>query len=212
SSARYAELSRDADSSPEMTDEVSYEVFRRQVELRLGDDDQPVASPYVYGAVRGPFPILSNQVELIDSAGVNEDPQRERVTMESLPLVDAIIYVTLAKAAFKQQDQEHYLELLRKHGHEDIFFVINQMDDIEDKDRRDVERRCVRIARKVSRGREPRIYFTSAKNALLVRTDPEKTDPEKAALEEGSGVPQLEQALREFFREGRARLKLQRPA
>jgi GTPase Era involved in 16S rRNA processing len=202
-----AELSRDADSSPEMTDVVSYEEFRRQVELRLGDDDKPVASPYVYGAVRGPFSILANHVELIDSAGVNEDPQRERVTMEYLPLVDAVIYVTMAKAAFRQQDQEHYLELLRKHGHEDIFFVVNQMDDIEDKDRRDVERRCKRIARKVSEGREPRIYFTSATNALLARTAPEKAD-----LEEGSGVPQLEQALREFFREGRARLKLQRPA
>ncbi len=119
---RSARLSRDIENSPEMVDVVSIEEFQRQVELRLDEEGQTMRSPYVHGAVYGPFPILSAGVELIDSAGVNEDPERERVTMNYLPLVDAVIYVTLAKAAFKQQDQNYYLDLLRKHGHDDIFF------------------------------------------------------------------------------------------
>lgn len=188
---RSARLSRDIENSPEMVDVVSIEEFQRQVELRLDEEGQTMRSPYVHGAVYGPFPILSAGVELIDSAGVNEDPERERVTMNYLPLVDAVIYVTLAKAAFKQQDQNYYLDLLRKHGHDDIFFVVNQVDEIEDRDRADVESRCRAIARKMNRRSDPRIYFTSAKQALLARTDPAKAD-----LEAGSNVPALEDALR----------------
>jgi GTPase Era involved in 16S rRNA processing len=204
-----AELTEvDPQNGYQWTRAVTIEDFQGEVTLRFEDEDSPAVSPYVCGVVQGPVEILRDHVQFIDSAGMNEDPVRESVTLSYLPKADAVIYVTMAKAAFKQHDREHYLKMLRAYGHRDIFYVVNQFDEIRRaEDRVTVEIRCRGIARADAGGREPRIFFTSALDALEARTE----EPDEEKLHR-SGVPQLEAAIRDFLHRGRAMIKLQRPA
>ncbi|GAA3951156.1 hypothetical protein GCM10023085_37260 [Actinomadura viridis] len=183
--------------------------FRQAVELRLDDRGLLVESPYLWGQVRGPYALLRDNVELIDSAGTNESPERENVTLAFLPQVDAIIFVTPARGAFKDRDVEHYLKMLADLGHKEIFFAVNQFDLIRPRDREDVRRRCRTIAESYARRSVARrLFFVSAYDALEARTA--QTVDER--LDRESGVQELEAALADFLVHDKARVKLLRPA
>ncbi|WP_433172970.1 dynamin family protein [Actinoallomurus sp. CA-150999] len=198
-----AELYRDlGNGGPEEPEQVTVGEFQRRVALRMDEDGEPLQSPYSRGVVYLPFDLLRSGVELIDSAGTNESAARERVTLSFLPQVDAIIFVTPAKGAFKKHDQDHYLEMLGKLGHQDVFFVVNQFDLIrKESDRKDVRLRCQNIVGKYTR-RQDRLFFTSASDALSAADD--------RRLQE-SGVPALMAALSDFCINDRSRVKLLRP-
>ncbi|WP_430781846.1 dynamin family protein [Actinoplanes sp. G11-F43] len=204
-----AELTRfDPERGHGITEIVSLEEFQEAVALRFEDEDSPTDSPYTSGVVQGPVDILRDYVQLIDSAGMNEDLVRESVTLSYLPKVDAVIYVTMAKAAFKQHDRDHYLKMLRTYGHQDIFYVVNQFDELRrPADRASVELRCRAIAKADSPTGDPRIFFTSALDALEART--QESDEDKLR---GSGVLELEASVREFLHRSRTMIKIQRPA
>lgn len=200
-----AELYRELDGQAEP---VTIEEFADSVELKVDHEQVPTQSPYSWGVVYWPFRLLESGVELIDSAGTNESAAREAVTLTFLPQVDAIVFVTTAKGAFKKHDQDHYLDMLKKLGHEDIFFVVNQFDLLRrDSDRADVRKRCRNIVRKYS-SRVDRIFFASALDALDALGG---TELDEVAFQ-NSGVPDLMDALTHFCLHDRARIKLLRPA
>ncbi|WP_329519470.1 dynamin family protein [Spirillospora sp. NBC_01491] len=199
-----AELFREQNGHPET---VSVDEFTRQVELDLYDGQNDARSPYLYGVVYWPFPLLASSVELIDSAGTNESVAREAITLDFLPKVDAIVFVTTAKGAFKKHDQEQYLNLLRTLGHSDIFFVVNQFDLIrKDSDREGVRKRCAGIVADYT-DRPERIFFTSALDALDAITD-----PAAGSTPAGDEVTRLYDALAQFCVAERSRIKILRPA
>jgi len=196
----YKEFGEGSSQEPEP---VTIEEFQSRVALRMDPDGEPMQSPYVRGIVFLPFELLKSGVELIDSPGTNESAARERVTLSFLPQVDAIIFVTPAKGAFKKHDQDHYLDILGNLGHQDIFFVVNQFDLIrKESDREDVRLRCRNIVRRYT-VRQDRLFFTSACNALSASNE--------VALQE-SGVPALMGALSTFCLHDRSRVKVLRPA
>ncbi|MQY03072.1 dynamin family protein [Actinomadura macrotermitis] len=203
-----AELYEDQVGSGGEPRQVSVGEFLRAVELELDDDDLPGESPYLWGVVYGPYPLLRGSVELIDSAGTNESRRREKVTLAFLPQVDAVIFVTPARGAFKDRDQDHYLRMLQDLGHQEIFFVVNQFDLIREREREDVRRRCRRIAGQYTRRLDRRVFFVSALDALEARLQ----DPVPPAAEWDSGIRPLEEALSEFLMHDKARIKLLRPA
>ncbi|WP_285496374.1 dynamin family protein [Actinomadura sp. NBRC 104425] len=201
---RRAELYRgDLDDRGQDPERVTVEEFQNQVALRIDESGEPVESPYSGAVVYLPFELLRSGVELIDSAGTNESAARERATLQLLPRVDAIIFVTPARGGFKMHDQEHYLDMLRKLGHDDIFFVVNQFDLIRERDRREVRLRCGHMVLKMGGRTDRRLFFVSALDALEAADDAER---------ERSGVPALMRELSDFCLHERSRIKLLRPA
>ncbi|MFD0416734.1 dynamin family protein [Streptomyces sp. NPDC127108] len=202
-------LYRTADSQ-EKKEPVGIEEFRHEVSLQFDTHGAPRAPAYALAVVEQPLEILRRSVEIVDSAGINESPERERVTLRFLEEVDAVIFVTDAGRPFTAYETEHYLQYVRQLGHRDIFFVVNQFDRIDEKDRDAVISRCRNIVAGLTGGTEapttPNVFFVSALEALKARIE---GNAERARA---SAIGQLEGALELFCMQDAARVKFVRLA
>lgn len=166
--------------------------------------------------VRYPSPLLENNVEVVDSPGLNESAMRTEITSGYIRQSDAAIFV-LSATNFASITELEYLNanILGK-GLTHIFFAINQYDRVVDdaddpgRDARDLlamaEQRLGPLTRINGRdyGRE-RIFFVSAKPALKARTANDQAGLERSRL------PALEGALEHFLARERGRVALERP-
>jgi len=166
--------------------------------------------------VRYPSPLLENNVEVVDSPGLNESAMRTEITSGYIRQSDAAIFV-LSATNFASITELEYLNanILGK-GLTHIFFAINQYDRVVDdaddpgRDARDLlamaEQRLGPLTRINGHdyGRE-RIFFVSAKPALKARTANDQAGLERSRL------PALEGALEHFLARERGRVALERP-
>ncbi|MFB8352383.1 dynamin family protein [Streptomyces niveus] len=196
--------------SPEETKPVTIEEFQHEVSLQLDAHGAPRMPSYSLAVVEQPLELLRRSVEIVDSAGINESPDRERVTLRFLEEVDAVVYVTDAGRPFTTYETEHYLQYVRQLGHRDIFFVVNQFDRIDEHDRAGVMARCRNIASGLAGDGEasaaPNVFFVSALQALEARVAGDADKERKSAIEE------LESALELFCMRDAARVKFVRLA
>lgn len=202
-------LYRDADRRGGET-AVTTEEFKREVSLQIDAHGAPRAPSFALAVVEQPLELLRRSVEIVDSAGINESPDRELVTLRYLEEVDAVVFVTDAGRPFTLHETENYLERVKKLGHRDIFFVVNQFDRIEPEERAEVMSRCRNAVAEFSGDTgspaAPNVYFVSALQALRSRLDGD---------EEGlraSGIGRLESALELFCMRDAARVKFVRLA
>lgn len=209
--ARQARLYQLEESGAERPkpDVVSIDEYQRLVQLELGADGlSRRTSAYGRAVVSVPVPLLANGVELIDSAGVDEDLDREEITLGFLTKTDAIIFVTKAVGGFSAQERGKYLSQIRGLGHADIFVVVNRFDDIDNPGERErVRSRALGLAAEFTTDPARRVFFTSALDALKARTG--LTGAQNL---QSSGVPELEQAIADFCQHDRRRVKLGKPA
>lgn len=120
--------------------------------------------------------LCKNGVEIVDSPGLNEHPNRSAITQQLIKDTDAIIFLTNASRLLTQGERE-LLEDLRlqvNHGNKNqpaknIFIVVNFMDLIrKEQDREGIKKRL----EKVIFGETPiitgnnRIHYISAQSAL----------------------------------------------
>jgi hypothetical protein len=166
--------------------------------------------------VRYPAPLCQNNVEIVDSPGLNESAMRTEITSGYIRQSDAAIFV-LSATNFASLTELEYLNthILGK-GLTHIFFAINQydrvLDDADDpaREARDLtalaEQRLGPLTRVHGRdlGRE-RIYFVSAKPALRARMAGDQQGLQHSRL------PELEGSLERFLARERGRVALERP-
>lgn len=202
-------LYRDADRRGGET-AVTTEEFKREVSLQIDAYGAPRTPSFALAVVEQPLELLRSSVEIVDSAGINESSDRELVTLRYLEEVDAVVFVTDAGRPFTLHETENYLTRVRKLGHRDIFFVVNQFDRIDEEERAEVMSRCRNAVAELSG--EPgatataNVFFISALQALRARIDGD---------EEGlkaSGIGRLESALEVFCMRDAARVKFVRLA
>lgn len=188
---------------------VTTEEFKREVALQIDAKGAPRTPSFALAIVEQPLELLRRSVEIVDSAGINESSDRELVTLRYLEEVDAVLFVTDAGRPFTLHETENYLSRVRKLGHRDIFFVVNQFDRIEEEERAEVMSRCRNSVAEFtgeSGGATPNVFFISALQALRARTD-----GNEEALK-ASGIGQLESALEVFCMRDAARVKFVRLA
>jgi GTPase SAR1 family protein len=170
------------------------------------DQSESVAqSPYDHVELNWPLELCRNGVQIIDSPGLNEHGTRQKITLDYLSTVDAVIFVMSCHALASQSEMRVIERDVRGAGHEDIFFVCNRFDQIRPRERdRLVDFAKKRLADKTSHG-ESGIYFISALDALEGRLD---GDDE---MVRSSGVPRLEADLALFLTNDRGKIKLLTP-
>ena len=169
--------------------------------------DEVVENPYSHVELFWPIDLCRNHVEVIDSPGLNESTVREKVTLDYLNKVDAVVFVMSALRLGPSMNEQETIETLKKTGHDELFFVVNQFDLLrKQKDQEDVIERAKEQFSKYGRDREKSIHFISALNALDGR---EENQPE---LVEKSGILVLEQELYDFLANDRSRTKSKRAA
>lgn len=77
-----------------------------------------------------PLTLCESGVEIVDSPGLNENPQRTRITEQYLKQSDAVIYVMTVQQLASLQDRKHIEELVERVGTENLFFVVNCFDKV----------------------------------------------------------------------------------
>jgi hypothetical protein len=173
--------------------------------VTIGADDER-ENPYRLVEVFWPLELCRNRVQISDVPGLNEHARREKVTMEHLADVDAIVFVLAADQLGGMGELKVVREVLKPLGHDHLFFVVNRINLIDPSERDVViERGTRRIERETQFGAEG-VFFVDAKGALEARIG---DDEERFAA---TGFPRLEQALERFLTRDRGKLKILAPA
>ena len=127
-----------------------------------------------------------NGVEIVDSPGLNEHPERAAITQKLLKNTDAVIFLTFASALLSETERELIDELKerlsggsKQEPAKNLFIVVNKMDDLDsDEDRQDVKDSVEEFAYgeyPVLAGQN-RIHFISAKAALEAKCNNNQND------------------------------------
>jgi tRNA U34 5-carboxymethylaminomethyl modifying GTPase MnmE/TrmE len=157
--------------------------------------------------------LCRHQVEIIDSPGLNEHPERTAITHQLLKNTDAVIFMANASRSFTQSEME-LLEFLRKQLNggdsqdpsESLFVAVNFIDLLRrDEDRANVKQRANNFLlgpKPIITGKD-RLHFISAQAALDAIL--EGNDDEYL-----KGFQQFTQAIQVFLAEERGSLIIEK--
>jgi GTPase SAR1 family protein len=188
--------------------EVSVKDLESYVTIQEGMGESAAIRENLYDKVElfWPLELCQNGVEIIDSPGLNEHDIRQKVTMDYLSTVDAILFVLSCEALGSQSELDVIDNTLLAMGHEDIFFICNRFNMIRPKEREEIRRHgLAKLANRTKQG-EKRVFFIDALGALDGRLAGDLDAVEK------TNVPALERELATFLATDRGRVKILRPA
>lgn len=193
---------------------------------KLTEESEERAATVREAIVTYPIPYCQNNVEIIDTPGLNDEANMTEVTLSVLPQVDAAILVIMAQSPFSEYEREFLEEKLLTSDLGRVIFVVTAIDRLnrpEDADRlvADIKRRINKFVMKRAAGQygenspeyevymrkigTPRVFGLSAYKALEAKT---KGD---AALMSASRFGEFERALEEFLSKERGAIFLQVP-
>lgn len=191
----------------------------------LGDfvtKQSAAAASVAEAVVYYPIPYCENNVNIIDTPGLNDDEAMTRVTLGVLPQVDAAIFVVMANSPFSRFEGD-FLNNLLSHALGGIFFVVTAIDRIRKAEERQrildlIHERIksavtlraeeqfgkdsAEYALYLRRFGQPRVFGLSGYDALEARMT---NDTE---LLESSGFRAFERALSRFLTEERGAVAL----
>jgi predicted GTPase len=136
--------------------------------MGLGIDDSRnsmVEAPYQKAEIFYPFELCRNGVEIIDSPGLNAHELRERITLDYLSEVDAVLFVLNATQLANMSELRVIDNVIKPAGHDDIFFVANKANWLNPAEIDSVRRVAeVKLAPRTNHGME-RVFFMNALGA-----------------------------------------------
>lgn len=162
-------------------------------------------TPYEKVEIFWQLELCKNGVEIIDSPGLNENEIRQKVTLDYLSTVDAILFVLSCEALASMEEVKVIKNTLINAGHKDIFFICNRFDAIRKREREDLKNYGIAQLAPLTEKGAKRVFFISSLNALEGRLE------EDQDLVERSGILPLEKDLQEFLINDKGRVKLIRP-
>lgn len=169
--------------------------------------DAGATAPRTWGRaeVEWPLDLCRNNVEIIDSPGLNEDEVRSRITLEHTSSADAVVFVVSALQALSQSEREVIDHNLRMFEHDNLYLLVNRINQVED-DVEEVRADLLARAKEYWGLDEDRVLFIDARSALRGRS---AGDPDRVAA---SGLIEFERSLERFLTEQRSRIKIVVPA
>ncbi|MDD3588441.1 MAG: dynamin family protein [Thermoguttaceae bacterium] len=197
-------------------------------------------SPFDHAEIFWPLDLCKNQIEIIDSPGLDENESRSRVTNEYLSNADVILFVQTCAALAGETELKYVNNTLKVMGLDNIIYICNRFDELEKYEDCDCEECCKtymctrsdipknKCARKdiiqhgrevlgneTELGKEDGVFFISAKNAMNGRrfkNNPAKDLADAQKLIEFSGIQKLEDFLAKYLFENKGRIKIKTPA
>ena len=171
---------------------------------------QVAETPFALVELYWPLELCKNNVEVIDSPGLNEHKSRTAVTENYISKVDAIIFV-LSCDMLGSESEMGDVDNLRNSGFEDIFFVCNRFDQVRPRERDRVKQYAIeKLSEKTSLDENEGIHFVSSADALDAKLEITDPDELKNALTE-SGFLQVERSLITFLTVNRGKIKILQP-
>ena len=164
-------------------------------------------NPYDKVELFYPLELCRNGVEIIDSPGLNESEIRQKITIDYLSNVDAVLFVLSCECLGSKSEMDVVDNtLIPIIGDEDIFFICNRFNLIRAKEKNElIKHGLSKLAPRTKQG-AARVFFISALDALEGRLE---GDLERV---NHSNVPLVERELEKFLAAERGRVKIVRPA
>ena len=129
-------------------------------------------SPYALCRLFWPLALCKNNVEIIDSPGINEAEERDKTTMDYVPQVDMVIHVLTALQCYSRSDQT-FDQDVESFGNPPLLFLVNRFDQLNNDKERDRLRRHVldnlKLQKKTGEFGRDGVLFVSAQKALEAR-------------------------------------------
>lgn len=154
-----------------------------------------------------PLDICKNNIEIIDSVGLEDPDNRDKVAKDYIPYVDVIIYCMPSTQIYTKADKD-VLALLKALKYNSIFFVMTKYDQVklsfelgettEALFKENVSRNLVPWTELGKEG----IKFVDSLSALKGKLTNDKS------LMEGSGICEIEKSLESFLVREKGRAKL----
>lgn len=187
-------------------DQIEQYVTIKNEEQGYGAQSVLYANPYEKVELFWPLELCRNGIEIIDSPGLNEDIERQKITLEYLSTIDAVIFVIACDFPVSTSEREA-IDTVKDAGHETVFFVCNRINVIlKQEDRIRVKERCNSILAPLTKNGAKHVFFIDALGALQGRLQ------HNESLVNQSNLPLLEDELRQFLIHERGRVKLMGPA
>jgi small GTP-binding protein len=161
--------------------------------LNQEDDKTEVAK------IEWPLPLCEKGVQIIDTPGLNEHKSRTKVTNSYLPNADAIIFVLSAEQACTMTELDVIENHLFQHGYTDIFFVVNRMNNVKEKEHAEVIAYVKGKIGKFTSDETSKIHFVDSLAAL---------DAREASKEVSDNFQFLEKSIQEHLVDKRGALRL----
>lgn len=175
-----------------------------------GAEQDPPKSPFELVEVYWPLELCKNNVEIIDSPGLNENGIRSKITENYFSKVDAVIFVTSCTAIFSESEM-NTIDSLISRGFEDMFFICNQYDLVRPRDQQTLINHVNNRLHNKTNLKDKGIHFVSAYNALEAKTTIQNEDECRQQLEK-AGFIKLQNDLFDFLSQNRAKIKILDPS
>jgi GTPase SAR1 family protein len=165
------------------------------------------ASPWDKLEVEWPLELCRDGVMLIDSPGLNDIGARNKMTLDYLPTVDAVVFVMTCKQLGGESELDWIEDFLESRQHTvDVFFVCTHIDLVPDDEREEVIQRAHGLLDPLTGGRDNRIFMVNALGGLQARLAGDDQQLER------SGLPALQNALRRYLASSRGSAKIVSPS
>lgn len=188
--------------SENLGDELEQYLVIPEEDADRNQKDTVAESPYSLCRLSWPLEICRNDVEIIDSPGLNEATARDETTYRFVPQADMILHVLNANQLYGQYDKE-FVASLEKRGRPPLIFLVNRFDQLNsEKEQNRVRSYAAKILTQATPYEEDGIFFVSAFKALSGKTD------NNAALYAASGFPDFERMLARTVARDRGKIKL----
>nr|VFK26233.1 MAG: Dynamin family protein [Candidatus Kentron sp. MB] len=193
---------------------------------KLSDESAAIAKTIEEATVFYPSHYCKNNVEIIDTPGLNDSAAMTEVTLSVLPKIDVAIMVILAQSPFSEHERDFLENQLLSVDLGRVIFVVNRIDDfnrLEDVNRtiefveRSIQKYVIERAKQqfgadspeyetyIKKIGKPRVFGLSAYQAIQAKQSDDAT-----RLEE-SRFPAFENDLQKLLTEGRGAITLQIP-
>jgi ribosome biogenesis GTPase A len=182
-----------------------YVVIQESKSGAYGDQEVIYQNPYEKVELFWPLDLCRDGVEIIDSPGLNEDVERQKITLEYLKTVDVVLYVVACDFALSRSEMQ-VLETIQAAGHEHAFFIFNRINLIKARERDLVLKRCIDMVAPFTKEGQKNIFFIDALGALEGRLEHNEERIKQ------SNIESVEGRLKMFLATERGRVKLLRPA
>lgn len=208
---------------PERQVQISIDQLTDYV-TKLTPESEKRAASIKEAIVHYPIGYCRNNVDIIDTPGLNDNESMTEVTLSVLPQVSAAIFIIIPQAPFAGSEGDFLNNKLLLSDMGRVLFVVNRIDDIRSNDDRERVIKSIKNRIKDSMEKrlrqqfgintekywlyhkrigEPKVFGLSSLEALEG-----KLNHDKARLE-NSGFPEFEVALEKLLTQTRGALELQ---
>lgn len=98
----------------------------------LTEEGEKRAAQIKEAVIRYPTVICQNQVDIIDTPGLNDNSEMTRVTLDILRNIDVVVMAVSAIAPFSEVEKDVACQLIKSDNIENIIFVVTFLDQIDE--------------------------------------------------------------------------------